>query len=208
MAVHAPHTVHPPNAQRVRHTADSEVVPPDPVAVGERVQHLLERLQASPDPAAAAAAEEMIRSVLGLYGAGLARVADLVGSGGLAALAADPLVEALLLVHDLHPDDPGTRIQRALDRVRPHLGSHSGGVDFLGVDDAGVVRLRLAGSCHGCAASSATARGLLEAAVRDAAPDTAGVHIEGVAPEPVPGLLQIGRRPEHLVCPPVPEVVR
>ena len=200
-------TTHAPYPPRAPYAPSAPTAPPapDPAAVGERVQRLLDRLAASSDPSAAAAAEEMIRAVLELYGAGLARVVELCGT---VALVADPLLEALLLVHDLHPDDAGTRVQRALDRVRPYLGSHAGGVDFLGIDEAGVVRLRLAGSCHGCAASSATARGLLEAAVRDAAPDTSGVLIEGVAPEPVPGLLQIGRRPEHLVCPPVPEVVR
>ena len=47
-------------------------------------------------------------------------------------LLADPLVESLLLLHDLHPLDVDTRIQRALDRVRPYLGSHAGGVEYLG----------------------------------------------------------------------------
>ena len=48
-------------------------------------------------------------------------------------LVADPLVESLLLLHGLHPLDVDTRIQRALDNVRPYLGSHAGGVEYLGV---------------------------------------------------------------------------
>ena len=42
-----------------------------------------------------------------------------LGRGATAArrLAADPLVESLLLVHDLHPVDTGTRVRRALERV-------------------------------------------------------------------------------------------
>ena len=59
----------------------------------------------------------------------------------LAPLADDPLVESLLLLHGLHPLDVDARIQRALDRVRPYLGSHAGGVEYLGVAD-GVARLQ------------------------------------------------------------------
>ena len=70
-------------------------------------------------------------------------------------LTEDPLVESLLLLHDLHPLDVDARIQRALDRVRPYLGSHAGGVEYLGVRD-GVARLRLEGSCHGCPSSTVT----------------------------------------------------
>jgi Fe-S cluster biogenesis protein NfuA len=105
---------------------------------------------------------------------------------------ADPLVEALLLVHDLHPLDVDARIQRALDGVRPYLGSHAGGVEYLGVDGDGVVRLRLEGTCNGCPASTETVRSAIQRAVEDAAPETSGVHVEGVV-TPTPGLLQISR---------------
>ena len=81
-------------------------------------------------------------------------------------LLADPLVESLLLLHDLHPLDVDTRIQRALDRVRPYLGSHAAGVEYLGVGPDGVARLRLEGSCHGCPSSTVTVRLAIEGAVR------------------------------------------
>ena len=76
-------------------------------------------------------------------------------------LTADPLVEGLLLLHGLHPLDADARIQRALDQVRPYLGSHAGGVQYLGVTD-GVARLRLEGSCHGCPSSTVTVRLAIE----------------------------------------------
>ncbi|PZS24123.1 MAG: glycine cleavage system aminomethyltransferase GcvT [Acidimicrobiales bacterium] len=41
------------------------------------------------------------------------------GTALLARLADDPLVESLLLLHDLHPLDVDARIQQALDKVRP-----------------------------------------------------------------------------------------
>jgi Fe-S cluster biogenesis protein NfuA len=114
----------------------------------------------------------------------------------LARLADDPLVESLLLLHGLHPLDVDARIQRALDRVRPYLGSHAGGVEYLGVFD-GVARLRLEGSCHGCPSSTVTVQLAITGAVQDAAPEVAEVVVEGMttAPPAEPKLLQIGPRP-------------
>ena len=164
----------------------------------ERVETLLAQLHA--DPRAAELAEELVRCLVELYGAGLARIAELVGPGTLGALADDPLVESLLLVHDLHPLDPDARVQRALDRVRPYLGSHAGGVRYLGIDGDGVVRLQLEGTCHGCPSSTVTVQQAIEQAVRDAVPEATGIDVEGVA-APAP-LLQIGRPPQQfLECP-------
>jgi Fe-S cluster biogenesis protein NfuA len=170
---------------------------------GERVEKLLAELREGSDPRAAAVAEDLVRCLVELYGAGLARIVDLVGADAVATLAADPLVESLLLIHDLHPLDADTRIQRALDRVRPYLGSHAGGVDYLGIDDAGVVHLRLEGSCHGCPSSTVTVQLAIEAAIQEAAPETTGIDVQGVAAEPSqPPLLQIGRRPSgYTECP-------
>ena len=110
-------------------------------------------------------------------------------------LLADPLVESLLLLHDLHPLDVDARIQRALDRVRPYLGSHAGGVQYLGVGADGVARLRLEGSCHGCPSSTVTVQLAIQGAVEDAAPEVTEVVVEGMTEPPGPALLQIGRRP-------------
>ena len=104
-------------------------------------------------------------------------------------------MESLLLLHDLHPLDVDTRIQRALDQVRPYLGSHAGGVQYLGVGPDGVARLRLEGSCHGCPSSTVTVRLAIEGAVQDAAPEVTEVVVEGMTEPPGPQLLQIGRRP-------------
>ena len=76
--------------------------------------------------------------MLELYGAGLERVAGAPSTPtdhGSRRLADDELVGNLLVLHDLHPDDVDTRVQRALDQVRPYLGSHAGGVSLSGVDE-------------------------------------------------------------------------
>lgn len=166
--------------------------------VGEHVEHLLGQLHATGDAKVAAAADELVRVLVELYGQGLAHVMELAAQhpGVAEQLADDPLVESLLLVHDLHPVDVDTRVQRALDEVRPYLGSHAGGVEYLGIDGEGVVQLRLEGSCHGCPSSTVTVRLSVEQAVREAAPETTGVRVEGLVEEvPSAGLLQIGRRP-------------
>ena len=170
--------------------------------VGDRIEEILGLLR-SGDAAAAAAAEELTGLLVGLYGDGLGHIvatlrdAGPAGAGLLAAIAEDPLVESLLLLHDLHPLDVDTRIQRALDRVRPYLGSHAGGVEYLGVTADGVARLRLEGSCVGCPSSTVTVRLAIEDAVKDAAPEVGEVAVEGMTDPPPasPVLLQIGRRP-------------
>ena len=168
----------------------------DAEAAGERVEALLAELRSRAGPQAAATAEELVSCLVELYGAGLARITEIVGedeSGPklMDKLVADPLVESLLLVHDLHPLDTSTRVRRAVEEVLPQLGSHAGNVEYLGLDEAGVLRLRLEQS--GCSAD--TVRDLIEKAVAGAAPEAAGVAIEMAQPPAEPTLLQITRRP-------------
>jgi Fe-S cluster biogenesis protein NfuA len=168
----------------------------DAQAAGERVEALLAALRSQAGPQVAAAAEELVGCLVELYGAGLARITEILGEEEygpklMDKLVADPLVESLLLVHDLHPLDTSTRVRRAVEEVLPQLGSHAGNVEYLGLDEAGVLRLRLEQS--GCSAD--TVRDLIEKAVAGAAPEAAGVAIELAQPPAEPTLLQITRRP-------------
>jgi hypothetical protein len=146
---------------------------------GERVEELLAELRTRSGPEAAGIAEELVICLVRLYGAGLETIIRTIGDDQRlqALLVADPLVESLLLVHDLHPLDTSTRIRRALGR---------GGIsaDFLGVDEAGVVHLRLG---HGCGSTTAA----VEQAIAGAAPEITGIEF---APQEA-ALLQIGHRP-------------
>jgi Fe-S cluster biogenesis protein NfuA/nitrite reductase/ring-hydroxylating ferredoxin subunit len=168
--------------------------------VSARVEELLGALKSGGFGGAAPAAEELVGLLVGLYGEGLSQIVSILAGAGeegtavLAKLAEDPLVEGLLLLHDLHPLGTDARIQRALDQVRPYLGSHAGGVQYLGVSD-GVARLRLEGSCHGCPSSTVTVELAITTAVRDAAPEVTEVVVEGMTAPPEPALLQIGKRP-------------
>lgn len=162
---------------------------------GARIEEILGGLPPGP---AQEAAEELVRELVALYGEGLEHVVSLVGDADpalLAKLAEDPLVEGLLLLHGLHPLDADARAQRALDQVRPYLGSHAGGVEYLGIDEAAVARLRLSGSCNGCASSALTVKLAIEDALLDAVPEISAIEVEGMAAEHEPALLQIGSGP-------------
>lgn len=152
-------------------------------ATGERVEALI-AASASGGAVARERSEELVRLVTGFYGAGLERLLDLLHERGhlsddvLAAFAADDLVASVLLVHGLHPYPVETRVEQALESVRPYLGSHGGDVELLGVTDDGVVRLRLLGSCDGCPSSSVTLQLAVQGAVEAAAPETASIEVE------------------------------
>ena len=168
---------------------------PDPAQAGERIELLLEA-SAAAGPVARERAEELVRLVVELYGAGLERVMELAYDAGsltdelLDAMAGDELVSSLLLVHGLHPYGVQDRVERALDDVRPYLGSHGGDVRLLEVTDEGVVRLQLLGSCDGCASSSVTLELAVDGAIRAAAPEV--VHIEvKEAPNESKGVISI-----------------
>ncbi|GAB2917596.1 NifU family protein [Streptomyces sp. NPDC007117] len=183
---------------------------------GAHIGELLDRLGREAGPRARETADELVRGVVEFYGEGLARTVRLLrsappGSDPLAVLTADELVGDLLILHDLHPDDTMTRVGRALDKVRPYLGSHAGDVEVAGLDpdaaEGPTLRLRLRGSCDGCPSSTQTVRWTIEEAVARLAPEIAHIEVEGVteaAPAEQP-LLQIQPRPpDGAPAPPTP----
>jgi Fe-S cluster biogenesis protein NfuA len=157
---------------------------PDLREVSARVEQLLAELGADADARVRDRAEELVRLLVEVYGEGLARIVELAGDEVVDRLTADDLVASLLVLHDLHPVDVIDRVRQALDRVRPYLGSHAGGVELLGVDDEGVVRLRLEGSCDGCPSSTVTVRLAIERAIGEVAPEVTRVDVEGVVAPP------------------------
>jgi Fe-S cluster biogenesis protein NfuA/nitrite reductase/ring-hydroxylating ferredoxin subunit len=150
--------------------------------VGDRVERLLAEFEQVADPTLAARAEELVRTVVEFYGAALERVVELTPEPVLERLADDPLVAGVLVVHDLHPHSLQQRVQRALDAVRPYLGSHSGDVSLVEITDEGVLRLALGGSCNGCPSSMVTVKLAIEQAIEHAAPEIVRIDVEGVVP--------------------------
>src|SRR6202453_4878278 len=143
---------------------------------GDRIQPLLDSCAAS-GAVAYERAQQLVREVVGLYGAGLERMIKLSGDPGMAErLAADDLVASLLLVHGLQPHDVHRRVSDALDQVRPYLGSHGGDVHLLDIVDD-TVQLQFVGSCKSCPSSAVTLELAVEDAIRAAAPDFSSIEL-------------------------------
>jgi Fe-S cluster biogenesis protein NfuA len=66
-------------------------------------------------------------------------------------------------------------VDKALDEIRPYIHSHAGDVNIIDVSDAGVVKLQMVGTCHGCPMSMLTLR----------------LGIERILIEKVPGVTEI-----------------
>ena len=168
--------------------------------LSQRIERLIARIEAAPDPSVRADALELTRSLMELHGAALDRLMEIVaqaGASGYALMddfAGDDLVASLLLLYGLHPHDLETRVRKALDRARPLMRSHGGDVELLGVAE-GVVRLRLTGSCRSCPSSTMRLKQAIEQAIYEAAPDVAeiiiGDQIVREEPAQANGLVQL-----------------
>lgn len=167
----------------------------------QKIEALVHTIESAADPNVRASAVELMQSLMELHGAGIERMMEIAFESGAAGgeiidrFADDDLVASLLLLYDLHPLDIEARVMQALDKVRPYLRSHGGNVELIGIAD-GAVRLRLVGSCHGCASSAMTLKLAIEEAIYELAPDVAALDVEGVVAQPPPsGLVQLERAP-------------
>jgi hypothetical protein len=149
-----------------------------------RVEVLVRALEAGPDRAAREAARELVRTLLDLHAAGLARLLDVAGehAGLMDRFANDPLVSHLLLLHGLHPHPAADRAAAALDRARPRFHSLGGDVDLIEATDASA-HLRLRGNPDAGPALRATARD----AVLDVLPDAEAVEFVDAWDRPANG---------------------
>ena len=160
--------------------------PSDPIsrATGERIEVLLEAASAG-GRVARERAEELVRLVVDLYGAGLERLLEIVHESGrlddelLDRLAADDLVAEparrarAASRRRRHPGGAGAGRRPALPRLargRRRAGRRR--------PTTGVVRLRMLGSCDGCPSSSVTLTLAVETAIRAAAPEVTGIEVE------------------------------
>jgi Fe-S cluster biogenesis protein NfuA len=172
--------------------------------IGDRIEQLLDELQAAATPAVYDKAEDLLRLVTELYAAGLGRVVEVVSEtpAVLARLVDDELVASLLVVHGLHPDSLRGRVERALDSVRPFLAQHGGDVELIDIDpDVGAVLLRLLGSCDGCPSSTVTLQHAVERAITEAAPEIVTIDVEEL-PTAVPSVsVTLGPKPVYDHCP-------
>jgi hypothetical protein len=117
----------------------------------QRVEALVDALEAVADSRMRAAAREQVRDLLDLHGAGLQRLLEIISRSAattqtiLASCARDDLVSSLLMLHGLHPVEVRARVLQALDNVRPLLRAHRLDAEIMAAV-ASEVRLRLRSS--------------------------------------------------------------
>lgn len=75
-----------------------------------------------------------------------------------------------------------SKIERALDSMRPYLAADGGNVRILEVTDDKTVRLELVGSCGTCPMSAMTFKGGLEEAILKAVPEITKVEAVNLTP--------------------------
>jgi Fe-S cluster biogenesis protein NfuA len=151
-----------------------------------RVERLIRSLEECPDPTARESARELVRALLELHAAGLAKMLALAGDDPTDRFAADPLVSGLLLLHGLHPRAAAERVKRALERSRPGFHALGGDAELLSATDE-VVRLRLRGD-PGC---GPLLRSAVEEAVIEAVPDVTAVEFEEAWDHPLAGRMPL-----------------
>lgn len=66
-------------------------------------------------------------------------------------------------------------IEKILEQIRPMLALHAGNIEFVSYD-AGVVKVRLLGTCHGCPLSQLTLKAGVEELLREKIPSVERVE--------------------------------
>ena len=130
--------------------------------LSDGIERLLTEVRAVAGPVAWPRVEQLLSSVVQLYGAGLARVLESVDDTMRAKLSEDELIASLLVLHGLHPLGPEARIRRALEQMVPQA-------KLVGLDE-GVARLSVANAGPGLAEA-------LSRLVQEVAPEVSRVEV-------------------------------
>ena len=64
-----------------------------------------------------------------------------------------------------------TKIEHALEQVRPFLKADGGDITLVEVTDDNIVRVKLHGACQGCSISHITMKAGVEEAIKNAVPE-------------------------------------
>jgi Fe-S cluster biogenesis protein NfuA len=67
-------------------------------------------------------------------------------------------------------------ILEAIDAIRPALQMDGGDIEYLGVNDDGIVQVKLSGACDSCSISWLTLKGGVERILKDRVPGVTGVE--------------------------------
>ena len=159
----------------------------------EKIELLVGQAQAISDPVARNVTIDLLRAVLEFHAAGLERVLDMIFESGPAGaatidkIAADQLAGSLLLLHNLHPDDLETRLNRAVERLQDMFASLGANLSLVALEP-GTVRLRFESQRTW---SAVPVRASIEKAIFQAAPEITTVLVEGLKDAPPNGFVPV-----------------
>ncbi len=138
-----------------------------------QIEERLQQVQALERPQARETALGLAQAILDLHAAALARMLQLMsesddGTALIDKIAADPQAGSVLLLHDLHPLDLASRVERALED--PSFHGRGATAELVSVQD-GVVRVHIDGG--------PALRSAIERAIWEAAPDARELIVDG-----------------------------
>lgn len=142
----------------------------------EHIADMADSLANHPDSKVSERVVELLDWIDAVHRDGLGRLIEMIrswrGEIFLESVARDDVTGTLLRVYDLGEgldDEAEAEVKKAVDaalaEVNPLVESHGGSIEVVAVED-GVVKVRMHGTCNGCASSSATLTYGLEAALK------------------------------------------
>ena len=161
-----------------------------------RLGELVSQFDQMPDNPEKTAGRELMQLLMDVHGQGLERIMEMIyesreaGSALIDQLSKDEIAGGLLLLYSLHPDALETRVNAALERIRPRLRKLSCAIDLVSIDE-GAVRIRLTKSGHSCGSSAKELRGLVENGMYELAPDITALEILGLEEPPSSGFVAL-----------------
>jgi Fe-S cluster biogenesis protein NfuA len=164
----------------------------------QRIGGLVQAIESIADPAVRAATKNLVQSLMDLHGAALEKMLDIVAEAGepgmtiIDRLGRDSLVNSVLILYGLHPEDLETRVVKAVDKLRPQLRKRGCELELLSAID-GAIRLRVETGSHTCGSTGKTVQEMLEGAMYDAAPDLTSLVIEGFEEKPASGFVALDK---------------
>jgi len=161
-----------------------------------RLSELVTEFEHLPDGPQKTRGRELIQLLMEVHAEGLERVMEVVfesregGSPLVTRLGDDEVTGALLLLYSLHPDSLETRVNTAVERIRPRLRKLACVIDEVYIDE-GDVRLRITKSGHGCGSSTSELRALVESGIYELAPEVASLEILGLEEKSAAGFVAL-----------------
>src|SRR6202451_4861191 len=112
----------------------------------QRIGELVAELESITEPEARAGAKALVQLIFDLHATGLERTLEIIAKNGDAGqraiedLGGDPLVSSLRVLYGLHPLDLESRIEQAVEKVKPRVRKGGGELELVSRGSGGGCR--------------------------------------------------------------------